>query len=230
MSYLVNKSKILWFQAIVGLIVLVAFGIVAYYTILQQVDTFSDYNYKVRILFTNVEGLRKGSKVRILGVDVGRVKEIKVIENNVLVYASLASSVPLYDDYQIEIRNESAIGGKFISIYPGNNKKKLVSSSIDGQLLKGLSYRDPFTSISQLIDENRANVHQTLQNVRNITDKVNSGKGTLGKLINDDAAHDEVNNLVGRSEKLLGEVREGIEDAREQAPVTSFLRTILTVF
>lgn len=225
-----GKGKLFWAQATVGLLVLVAVGFVGYYTIAQQVDRFSDYKYKIRILFPSVEGLRQGSKVRILGVDVGRVKELRVIEDNVLVYASLSESAPLYEDYKIEIRNESAIGGKFISIYPGSQGSKRLATTMDGQLLKGLSYRDPFTSISQMIDENRANVYKTLRNVREITAKVNKGEGTLGKLINDDTAHEETKKIVKRSEKLVGEVRDGVEDAREQAPVTSFLRTILTVF
>ncbi len=225
-----KQKSFLWHQAAVGMLVIVSIAFVAYYTIIRRVDQFTDYSYKLKISFNNAEGLRKGSKVRILGVDLGRVKELKVMDHIVMVDVSLEKSVPLYKNYHIEIRNESAIGGKYVSIHPGTDTNPIVLKEFNGQLLQGVSYKDPFTSMSELIDENRANVNETIKNIRNITQKVNTGQGTLGKLVNDSEAYNEVNNLVERSENLLGEVREGIEDAREQAPVTSFLRTILTVF
>lgn len=225
-----GKNNTLLQQAGVGFLVVVALAFVAYYTIIRRIDAFSEYNYKLKISFPNVEGLRKGSKVRILGVDMGRVNSLNVIDNQVIVEVSSSQSIPIYKNYNIEIRNESAIGGKYISMYPGNDQNPLLVQEFNGQLLRGISYKDPFTSVSELIDENRANVNQTIRNLRNITAKVNKGKGTLGKLVNDDQAYKETNNLIERSENLLGEVREGIEDAREQAPITSFLRTILTIF
>jgi phospholipid/cholesterol/gamma-HCH transport system substrate-binding protein len=222
--------KNLWYQALVGILVIGAIGFVGYYTIFEQVDAFSEYKFRFKVRFHNVEGLRKGAKVRFLGVDMGRVKKMEVVLNEVFVEVAVLDSVPVYSNYQIEIRTESALGGKYVSVYPGNKRFPLMAKNIDGQIFNGVSYRDPFTSISQIIDENRTNVYETIRNVKNISSKINTGKGTFGKLVNDDEAYSEMNTLIKRAENLMGEVREGIEDSREQAPVTSFLRTILTVF
>lgn len=225
-----GKGRYLWQQALIGLLVIGAIAFVGYFTIFEHVDAFSEYKYRFKIVFGNVEGLRKGSKVRVLGVDIGRVKKMDVVLSDVIVEAAVTHSFPIYRNYKIEIRTESALGGKYISIYPGNKRYAMIARGINQQKFRGIGYRDPFTSISQIIDENRANVYETINNVKNIATKINKGKGTFGKLVNDDKAYSEMNGLIKRAENLMGEVREGIEDSREQAPVTSFLRTILTVF
>jgi len=46
--------------------------------------------------------------------------------------------------------------------------------------------------IDTLVTENREKVGQTMTNLQQITDKVNKGEGTLGKIINDPKLHDEL--------------------------------------
>ncbi len=74
------------------------------------------------------------------------------------------------------------------------------------------------------------NVRITLENLRDITDKVNKGQGTLGILINDDELHRNASTLLSDAQIVVREVREGLEDTREQAPVNSFVRAALTAF
>ena len=61
--------------------------------------------------------------------------------------------------------------------------------------------------IDQLVTENRESVAKTTANLQSITDKVNKGEGTLGKLINDPTLHDE---LVG----TLNEIKKGAAEAK----------------
>ena len=84
-------------------------------------------------------------------------------------------------------------------------------------------YEDVMGALSEILDENRENLYASVRNLRQITDKINAGQGTIGKLINEDRIH-------GQTEELVKELRETIEDAREQAPITSFLRAALTAF
>jgi phospholipid/cholesterol/gamma-HCH transport system substrate-binding protein len=61
--------------------------------------------------------------------------------------------------------------------------------------------------VDQLVTENRENISKTTANLQAITDKVNKGEGTLGKLINDPKLHD---NLVS----TLDEIRKGAAEAK----------------
>ena len=98
------------------------------------------------------------------------------------------------------------------------------------QELQGESAGDPVAGIAELISENRGNVRETIENVRDITRKINEGRGTLGLLVNDDELHRNANTLVTDAQTVVKELRESLEDTREQAPVTSFVRAALTAF
>lgn len=96
--------------------------------------------------------------------------------------------------------------------------------------LQGESSGDPVAGISEMISENRRNVRETVANIRSITDKINNGKGTLALLVNDNQLHENANTLVTDAQTVVNELRESLEDTREQAPVTSFVRAALTAF
>lgn len=96
--------------------------------------------------------------------------------------------------------------------------------------LNGKTSGDPIAEIAELIEENRKNVKNTVDNLADITDKINKGKGTLGQLVNDDDLHENANTLIKDAEVVVKELRESLEDTREQAPVTSFVRAALTAF
>jgi len=56
--------------------------------------------------------------------------------------------------------------------------------------------------VEQLVTENRENIQRTTTNLQQITDKVNKGEGTLGKLVNDSRLHDDL--LAGVAELKSG--------------------------
>ena len=108
---------------------------------------------------------------------------------------------------------------------PGAELKAAAYTDLEGQ-----TSGDPIAGISQLIEENRANVRATINNVAEITTKINRGRGTVGQLINDDELHRNANTLLTDAQVVIKELRESLEDTREQAPVTSFIRAVLTAF
>jgi phospholipid/cholesterol/gamma-HCH transport system substrate-binding protein len=61
--------------------------------------------------------------------------------------------------------------------------------------------------VDQLVTENRENISKTTSNLQSITDKVNKGEGTLGKLINDPKIHDD---LVA----TLDDIKKGAAEAK----------------
>ena len=89
--------------------------------------------------------------------------------------------------------------------------------------LKGERMIDAFTEFSELIAENRPNLYKTIKNIKEITGKINAGQGTLGKLVNE-------NKVYNNADDLIKELRDTMEDAREQAPITSFIRAALLAF
>lgn len=214
-------------EIIVGIIFFLALGILGYFTIIMSADMFQAHKYyKVTIIFSNIDGLEKNSKVKVNGVLSGLVEDVKLMaDNNVFVILKMYNKFILYESYKIKIRNETALGGKFVGIDPGkdsiNGKHYAVVETRNN--LKGESTADIFGELSDLIAENRANIYKTIKNIREITAKINTGQGTLGKLVNE-------NKVYKNADDLIRDLRETMEDAREQAPITSFIRAALMAF
>ncbi|MCS7205689.1 MAG: MlaD family protein [Leptospiraceae bacterium] len=182
----------------------------------------------------------------------------KRVRQRVAVAIELKKEVVFYDNYQISLKNESILSGKIVAIDPGgsdlkNHRRLNVTwyNSLDIErlgksaikmnindiqekkatvILSGINAGDPIAGLSELIAENRHNVRRTLQNIAEITDKINQGKGTVGQLINDSKLYDDANTLISNAKITVREMRENLEDTREQAPVTNFIRILLTSF
>jgi phospholipid/cholesterol/gamma-HCH transport system substrate-binding protein len=200
-----------------------------------------------------VQGVAFGyvSKVNLVQVDeAGNIlsKGQEGIGTRVEVIITLPEPVKLYENYDIKIKNESLLSGRVIAIDPGTSLQKdpktneilpnarknqiidLSSTAPNSQKVKGKTNEDPLVSLSELIAENRADIRKTISNISDISGKINNGKGTLGRLINQDDIHSNVNTTLTDAQIVLRELREGLEDTREQAPVTSFIRAALSAF
>lgn len=213
-------------EASVGILFFIAMIILGYFTIIMKGEIFDTREYyQMTILFPDVEGIGINDKVKVNGVKIGLVEGITLRENDILVECRIYTRFNLYSNYRIKIKNETALGGKYISIYPGcaelnDRKYSLIKTRKD---LNGMPGGDIMEALSTLVEENRENLHNTIKNIEEITGKINQGKGTLGKLVNEDKVHRNTDNLIK-------EVRDAMEDSREQAPITSFIRAALLAF
>jgi phospholipid/cholesterol/gamma-HCH transport system substrate-binding protein len=212
----------------VGILFLVAIGILIYYTVIMTQDVLKpEETYKMTVYFPNATGLGVNDKVKVNGVDSGEVIDIQLIDNRVWVEMLMKKdhSFTLYENYSINIKAESIMMGKHISIFPGSvrDERNKTYAVIDTRenLIGG--YHDALDSFTKMINENRENVYLAIKNIREISEKINKGKGTVAKLINEDKVHEG-------TDQLIKDVREAVEDTREQAPITSFLRAALTFF
>ncbi|MCB1177478.1 MAG: MCE family protein [Leptospiraceae bacterium] len=159
----------------------------------------------------------------------------------------IQSPLKIYENYDIKIKNESLLSGRMVAIDPGSettlstegekipgdkkrNRPINIKDNTSFNKLEGKTSEDPLSSLSELISENRGDLRKIISNIADVTGKINNGNGTIGKLINSDELHSGVNTTLTDAQIVLRELREGLEDTREQAPVTSFIRAALTAF
>jgi len=213
-------------EIIVGIVFFAAMTVLGYYTIIRgEIFNKKEFHYLTAI-FEDVEGLSIGAKILVNGVECGTVSSIELMpDSKVVVSLKLFRVFTLYENYKIILKNQSALGGRVIVINPGTQE-------IDGNIfytvtgmenLTGKTIGDPLTKLSEIFDENREEIKDTIRNINEFSRKINKGDGTVAKLVNTDSIHKE-------TEGLLKELRDTVEDAREQAPVTSFIRALLTAF
>lgn len=111
-----NLAGALWRLIVFALICAVGtFGLFMVFAQLRF-ERENDYNAE----FTNVTGLKKGDFVRIAGVEVGKVRQIAIRPDNVvLVTFSAQESVVLTQGSKAAIRYDNVIGDRYLQLQEG---------------------------------------------------------------------------------------------------------------
>ncbi len=108
-------------EIVVGFTITLALLILAIGIVLgKRIDLFSSRVY-LNIAFSNISGIEQGDPVVIRGVDAGRVENIKLDAEHVILRISIKKSIPLYSDVEFTIESRELMGGKQIVIYPGES-------------------------------------------------------------------------------------------------------------
>lgn len=115
----------------VGLFVLIAMGTFAYMaTYLGTLKLFSNqYNYYY-IYFDDLSGLEKKADIKISGVKVGLIDDIKLIENGskAKITAAVNNDYVIYGDASALIKQENLMGNKYLEIIPGDPRSGTIGS------------------------------------------------------------------------------------------------------
>jgi phospholipid/cholesterol/gamma-HCH transport system substrate-binding protein len=207
-----SQKQLKWSQLRVGLTVLFASITLAVLTFLMS-GTTGLFTPKITLksYFDDAQGIRNGAPVRLQGVDVGNVTAIRVVPNNTATPVEVVMKVTT--KYSFNIRKDSvtsmATAGVLGETY----------INIDSAHAKGLEARDGDVLATRetpdIQDVVRAS-QGTLQNLDALlkrTDRilafVESGQGSIGKLIYDPNLYNQFAATVNEFKGLVDQVRSG---------------------
>ena len=104
----------------VGLFVIAGIVCLGYLSIrLGKMEILGGRVYDVYGIFSNTGGLKTGSSVVIAGVDIGRVKEVRLSNYEARVVMTLPQNLKIQEDAIASIRTRGLIGEKYVEISPG---------------------------------------------------------------------------------------------------------------
>ena len=107
-------------ELVVGIFVLAGVACLGYLSVkLGKLEVIGGNLYEVEAAFTTVTGLKPGATVEIAGVEVGRIKNIALKDDQALVTLAIHDGVKLYSDTFASIKTRGIIGEKFITLSPG---------------------------------------------------------------------------------------------------------------
>jgi phospholipid/cholesterol/gamma-HCH transport system substrate-binding protein len=110
----------------VGVFVLAGLVCLGYLSIkLGKMEVVGGRGYELQALFPSVGGLKIGSPIVIAGVEVGRVKSIRLENYQARVSMSLPEDLKIQEDAIASIKTKGLIGEKYIEITPGGSEKFL---------------------------------------------------------------------------------------------------------
>ncbi|MGW6356375.1 MlaD family protein [Streptomyces sp. NPDC055092] len=115
---------------LLGISVLVVFSVALLVALNAASGLPGSSGTRVKAHFANVSGLFNGNDVRIAGVRVGQVKEIKLKDGMALVTMELDGHRRVYADATALVADKSALGEKYISLSPGDPSAKRLDCAI----------------------------------------------------------------------------------------------------
>jgi len=171
----------------------------------NQKSLFSS-TFNVHGTFKNVNGLNVGNNVRFAGINVGVVNDIAIVtDSSVRVDLTLNTSVKKFikTDAKMSIGSDGLMGDKLVVIGPGGVTSH--QEIADGGQLTAVNPIDVDKIISKLtgIADNAGNL---IQNLSEITGKVNNGKGSLGRLLNNDKMANDLDATVKQAKTTMANV------------------------
>ncbi|MCP2038613.1 MlaD family protein [Chryseobacterium sp. HSC-36S06] len=145
--------------------------------------------------FNNVNGLQPGNSVRFSGINAGSVKKIEIISDTLIsVEMNIDSEVFKFikKDAQASIGSDGLVGNMVVNILPGTGNMPSVKSGDLIQSEKKASADDLLKTLSKTNE----NAQAITRNFLEISEKINEGNGTLGMLLNDENAGNDLKNSV----------------------------------
>jgi len=216
-----SKRSVTFSQLRVGIFVLLAIGILVF-LVLNASGDINPFSRKLHLKarFSDANGLREGSEVRLAGVRVGKVEQIRLLPPSDVpsaprVEATLTidstidgqpANVRIRSDSTAQQGSPSLLGNEMlINITPGTAVGQPVS---EGAILPSSSsntVNDFATSGTDLAQR----LSKLSDEISGIVKDVKEGKGTVGRLFNDEALYNNLNATIRETEDVMRAVRSG---------------------
>lgn len=160
-----------------------ALFVIAIFIIGKQKNLFNPV-FDVHANFKNISGLQVGNNIRLSGINVGTVDDISIINDSTIrVDMLIRKDVMKFmkSDCIAAIGSEGLIGDRLIVITRGSPDGPLLK---EGQLLASMEPVET-DAIMASLQVTASNAEYISAQLAEIIFNINSGKGTLGRLIQD---------------------------------------------
>ena len=186
--------------------------------------------FPVRARFTTIGGVETGDRVRVQGIDAGVVQDVlpPVAPGDpvTLVFRMDARLRPLVrSDAVARIVTEGVVGAKVVEIVPGRGDAPVLADGgylqADKPVEVGDLLQDARASL-QRIDAVAAAAKDGLGEINAIAGSIRKGEGSLGKLVQDDAAYRKLVALSDRGERTLNDLEENLAALKRTWPLSRY--------
>jgi len=203
-----QKAKIGIFT-LAGLLVLV----IGIFVIGNKKNLFGD-TFPIYGTFRSVGGLQVGNNVRFAGINVGTVESIYIInDSNVRVDMRMQHRVHqfLKNDAVASISSDGLMGDKLVTITPGPAGGKIIEKGGQVMTVNPVDYDKVITRVMHVID----NAEAITTSLAGISGQINSGKGSLGKLLYSNELSNGLDATVNSAKETMQTAQKGVEGFTE---------------
>jgi phospholipid/cholesterol/gamma-HCH transport system substrate-binding protein len=211
-----QRKQVTWIELRVGIFVLVGMFLVAVGIFYVTGASGFAPKYRLRTFLPEVSGLTTGAPVRLDGVEIGNVDKITLTQWNPGEKADSQRNIELVmridRSYQKYIRTDSTagliteglLGNRYVDIHRGFTGAVLEND----QEVPGREEK----AVKEIV-ERGADVMQNLgalsDDLRELIGGLHTGRGTLGKLLNDDKAYNNLNASLEKIGQMVDSIQQG---------------------
>jgi phospholipid/cholesterol/gamma-HCH transport system substrate-binding protein len=156
--------------------------------------------YGLKASFKNVAGLAGGAEVRVGGIHKGTVKQIQLptqAEGEMTVLMNMEGSTRkvLKKDSVASIQTEGLLGNKYMEISFGSANAPAVEDGDTLESVPPLDMSDLLKKTNEILDSTK----DSMGALQSISEKINDGQGTMGKLVNDKKIYEQMNAATAQA-------------------------------
>jgi phospholipid/cholesterol/gamma-HCH transport system substrate-binding protein len=217
-------------------------ALVAAIVILEMIGSFEFFKrgYRLQALFDNVLELKVGDAVKMAGKQVGRVERIEFADSKVRVVMKVDARAPIKTNSKATIKFAGLMGQNYVALSFGSDtapraendtnlqtveqadlnalmaKLDKAASGVE-EVTKNLSGQGLSNFLGPLTDfvkENKDKISGTISNFQTISANIAQGKGTVGKLINEDTLYQTALTTVTNFNETATDIKGAIAEAK----------------
>ena len=206
---------------------------------LGSADVFS-HGYHVSARFDTAQDLKVGDRVKMAGVEIGRVEKIALAENKVVVTMKLKSAAIVKTDSKAMIKFTGLMGQNYVAVSFGSPDApkaiedttlqtaeqadlSAIMAKLDAaaagiqnitKVFSGDKIDNLMGPLTDFFKQNSAPITATIANVKNISSQIAAGQGTIGKLIYEDALYATALTTVSNLQDTAKDAKDAIASAK----------------
>jgi len=205
----------------VGLLVLVAAGVLAFMSIKVGALSSVGEEIQIEIVLGDAAGLTEGAAVRVAGVQVGQVNTMGVAHDQARLQVSLSKSAQIREDAKLQVRARSILGEKYLEITPISKDAPLLTPGTS------LTVTTPQTEIDELVNSlgplvTAVDAEAMQQAMKQLGDALEKDPGQIARMLenidtiitNGAEASGDLDGLVSDTRSTLSSVQKVAQDSQ----------------
>lgn len=208
-----QRKEVRWSQLKVGLVSLASLTLLAItiFLVTGQTGFFAE-TIALRTYSPDAGGLKTGAVVRLAGVDVGNVQRVglsgrtdlnEAVEIVMEVNERFAPDIRA--DSQVILAAEGLLGERYVNITKGTSAAQPVPPGGLVPFRQTAEFTELVGGSRDLLD----NLNVLTSRLNSIVGTIESGQGTVGKLIKDDSLYRRLDATVNSAETLVADLNSG---------------------
>jgi len=207
-----SQRQVKWAQLRVGITVIIAAAVLAILIFLMT-GSGGFFTPKIEILayFDDAQGIRIGAPVNLQGVPIGNVTDVRVVEHGTTpvqvrmkITKKIAAEIPV--DSTSALTQAGVLGETSVNIDRTTAKSKQTVHAGSELVVK----ESPnFQDVIRTTNSSLQNVDVLIRRIDRIVTFIESGQGSIGKLIYDQELYNRLNSTLNEVQAMVNTISSG---------------------